>query len=79
MPIYDFCCRACGHTFEALVRKTEPSCPNCSSLDLERLLSLPTVKSEGTKARALSAARQRDKRLGEDRVQAQREYERNHD
>ena len=79
MPIYDFSCRACGNVFEALVRKDEPACPQCASKDLERLVSLPAVKSDETKARALNSAKQRDKRIGLEREAAQREYERNHD
>jgi hypothetical protein len=56
-----------------------PSCPACSSEDLERLLSVPAVRSEGTRQLALKAARKRDERLGNDRVMAQREYEAHHD
>jgi putative FmdB family regulatory protein len=80
VPIFEYKCRSCEHEFEALVlRGAEPACPQCSARDLERLLSLPAVKSDGTKARALNAAKQRDSKLGAERVAAQREYERNHD
>src|SRR3954467_4228047 len=50
MPIFDFTCRSWGNEFEALVRKAAPKCPKCESEDLERMLSLPVVRSEGTKA-----------------------------
>jgi putative FmdB family regulatory protein len=80
MPIYDYSCRGCGHTFEALVRSTTtPSCPECRSEDLERLLSLPAVRSESTKQQALRAAKRRDAGQASDRVHAQREYEAHHD
>lgn len=80
MPIFEYKCRSCEHEFEALVlRGAEPGCPQCAGRDLERLLSLPAVKSDETKARALNAAKQRDGKLGAERVAAQREYERNHD
>ena len=46
--------------------------------DLERLLSLPVVKSESTKAQALKAARKRDKAEGTERTQEQLKYERSH-
>ncbi len=54
MPLFDFRCRACGHEFEALVRPgTEPACPSCQGLDLERQLSTFAVSSrEKTKASA---------------------------
>jgi putative FmdB family regulatory protein len=60
MPIYDYRCRACGATFEVLVRGPEAqSCPSCQSQDLERLPSLFAVNSETTRASAIKAARQR--------------------
>ena len=80
MPVYDFSCRACGHTFEALVRgDAKPACPSCQGQDLERLLSLPAIRSEGTRRLALKAAKKRDANQGEERVQEQIRYELNHD
>jgi len=80
MPIYDYSCRACGHKFEALVRRqTVPACPECKGEDLERLLSLPAVRSESSKQLALRGARKRDAGQAKEREHAQREYERNHD
>lgn len=80
MPIYEYVCKGCGEEFELLVRgQTTPKCPACDGADLERLISLPRVHSEGRKERSLQAARQRDKKLGEDRVRAQREYELSHE
>ena len=80
MPIFDFVCQACDNQFEALVRGTSlPVCPACSSTELERQLSLPTAHTSGTHQNALKAAKRRDARQGNDRVQTQLEYERNHD
>lgn len=34
MPLYDFECSKCGHTFELFIKyqsSTEPACPNCGS------------------------------------------------
>jgi putative FmdB family regulatory protein len=60
MPIYDFQCRACGHAFEALMRRSaDTQCPDCRSADLERLPSLFAVKSESTRAAAVKDGRQR--------------------
>lgn len=79
MPIYEYRCRACGHVFEMLVRKpAEPTCPSCASMDLERLLSAPAVKSEGTHALAMKAAKSRDKKQASELNRAQREYELHH-
>jgi hypothetical protein len=46
---------------------------------MEKLLSLPAIKSESTHALAMRAARKRDKAQGTERQAAQAEYERNHD
>jgi putative FmdB family regulatory protein len=79
MPIFDFECKSCGHRFEALVLRSVPVCPECKSEELEKLLSLPAVKSETTHGLAMRAAKKRDKAQGQERVAAQIEYERNHD
>ena len=80
MPIYEYSCQKCGRQFEALVRgRTKPACPSCKSRDLKRLLSLPSVRTEGTKARGLQAAKKRDAVQANDRMQEQMQYERSHD
>jgi len=81
MPIYEFACRSCAHRFELLVRSTSarPACPECASLELERLLSLPAVRSESTHALAMKAAKKRDSRQANERINTQREYEAHHD
>ena len=80
MPVYEYRCKECKTEFETLVRGQKvPSCPACFSKDLERLLSIPTVNSEGTRNLALKAAKQRDARQGHERVMTQREYEAHHD
>ena len=79
MPIFDFSCKACGHQFEALVRKEQPKCPSCESLDLERLLSLPVVRGDGTRQRTLSNSKKRDSKQAAEREYTQRQYEANHD
>lgn len=80
MPIYEYVCQACQHEFEALVRRGKtPPCPSCGATELERRFSLPTVKSETTRAQAMRAAKQRDKKQGTERVQEQIRYEQSHD
>lgn len=80
MPIFEYRC-GCGHQFEALVRpgKHPPPCPACGATGLERLFSLPAVKSETTRANAMKAARARDGKQATERVNEQRNYEKNHD
>ncbi len=43
MPIYEFRCLACNSNFEILMvnqnEEVEMKCPECSSLDFERILS----------------------------------------
>ena len=44
MPLYDYTCRECDHTFDAIVSvrtAADVRCPACESADLERLLGLP--------------------------------------
>lgn len=80
MPIFDFVCQACSTAFEALIRGSAVAkCPKCGSDKLERLLSRPNMKTSGTTALAMAAARRRDKKQGEERIYTQREYEKSHD
>lgn len=79
MPIYEYVCKKCEHSFEALVRRNEqPVCEECGSDKLERLISMPYVKSETTKEKSLRAAKKRDTKLGHERTQEQLAYERSH-
>lgn len=42
MPLYEYTCQQCEHTFETLVMSGEQvECPRCHSDRLERLLSVP--------------------------------------
>jgi len=79
MPIFEYSCRSCQAQFELLVRTgTELACPTCGGVDLEKLLSLPAIKSENTHRNALAAAKKRDQKLGNEKAAAQREYEIKH-
>ena len=81
MPIFEDVCKACSQRFELLIRGTsaQPVCPECKSADLEKLFSLPSVKSESTHARALGAAKKRDAKQAYEKTNTQREYEAHHD
>ena len=80
MPIFDFVCTNCQHTFETLVRGSAvPKCPECGSESLEKQQSLPSVRTSSTRGQAMQAAKRRDKAQGAEREHAQRQYELNHD
>lgn len=80
MPIYEYSCRSCGHQFETLILRGEtPGCPSCKSEDLEKLLSLPAIKSETTHELAMRAAKKRDQKQARINVNEQRLYELAHD
>jgi putative FmdB family regulatory protein len=49
MPIYEYYCRDCGATFEALVMAGKTgSCPRCGGTSLDKLISAPTLLSGRT-------------------------------
>ncbi|MBV9880710.1 MAG: hypothetical protein JO180_09465 [Gemmatirosa sp.] len=80
MPLYDFACGACGAQSELLVRgSAAPACPACGSETLERLPSLPAVRSSSTHDVAMRSAKRRDAAQAKDRIHEQAKYERNHD
>lgn len=80
MPIFEYACTQCGKEFEVLVRPNTgaPACPACQSTELEKLLSIPAVKSESTHALALGAAKKRDQKQATHNARVQREYELHH-
>ena len=43
MPLYEFVCQECEHSFETLVRTSgdKVKCPHCESAKVARQLSLP--------------------------------------
>jgi putative FmdB family regulatory protein len=44
MPLYEYTCRKCKHTFEALVSRkiaTTVKCPKCEATELDQLIGLP--------------------------------------
>ena len=80
MPIYEYSCQSCGHEFELLVRgDTTPTCPECQGQELDRLISLPRIKSDNTRARSLKAAKRRDAAQAKDNMHERLKYEHSHD
>ena len=74
MPIYEYECHECQNRFELLVLGSEtPACPECESADLERLMSLSAVSSDGTRNRNLGRAREGAKKTQEEKAHADHE------
>jgi putative FmdB family regulatory protein len=49
MPIYEYHCRECDATFEALVRSGDDvTCPNCASSSLRKLVTAAVTLSGRT-------------------------------
>ena len=63
MPIYEYACRTCQTRFERFVRPGPSGqaetivCPSCQGSNVERLLSMFAVNSEGTQQTHLRQAR----------------------
>lgn len=48
MPLFEYQCRSCSHRFEALVRGDgAATCPACNGQELEKLLSVFAVNTQG--------------------------------
>ena len=74
MPIYEYECRECQNRFELLVLdSTTPECPACQATDLERLMSLSSVSSDGTRKRNLEHGRKKAKSTQDEKAHAEHE------
>ena len=80
MPLYDYECKQCGHEFEKLVRPGDPAptCAECGSGDLDKLLPTVAVSTEHTREQNLGKARAKAKKVSRDKAVAQFEYEEKH-
>lgn len=50
MPIYEFGCRACGHTMEVFQKISDPppaECPECGSTEIGKLVSKTSFQLKG--------------------------------
>lgn len=58
MPIFDYRCKQCGHTFDALQKLGEAplrKCPECGKAALEKLVSAPALQVKGSGGRSSAA------------------------
>jgi putative FmdB family regulatory protein len=57
MPLYEYACQKCEHTFTELVYDGDAvECPECKSRELERLMSVPARPQTGSSGSALPMA-----------------------
>jgi putative FmdB family regulatory protein len=50
MPIYEYTCKACGHTLEAMQRISDKPlliCPTCSKPELQKIISRSGFQLKG--------------------------------
>jgi putative FmdB family regulatory protein len=49
MPIYEYRCPPCDHTFETLIRTSSDvaHCPRCGSINLAKQFSIPAAPQAG--------------------------------
>jgi putative FmdB family regulatory protein len=53
MPIFEYRCEECGHSFEAILfGEQTPECPKCHTAKLEKQLSIFAVSKSGSPAPA---------------------------
>lgn len=51
MPIYEYCCAACGHELEALQKINDArlsKCPQCQALELKKKISASAFRLSGS-------------------------------
>ncbi len=51
MPIYEYACKACGHTFDVLQKMSDApltDCPACGAAELRKLISAPSFRLKGS-------------------------------
>jgi putative FmdB family regulatory protein len=55
MPIYEYRCAPCDHTFETLIRHQSEAahCPKCGGIDLTKQFSVPAAAHTGSRGAAL--------------------------
>jgi putative FmdB family regulatory protein len=56
MPIYEYRCEPCDHTFETLIRGNGDvaHCPRCQSIDVAKQFSVPAAaQTQGSRSNSL--------------------------
>jgi putative FmdB family regulatory protein len=79
MPLFDFTCRQCHHTFEALVRPGQGvTCRLCGSPDPEQQSSTFAPRSDGIRKANVDSARHTAGEQRSERRRAEHQYMQKH-
>jgi len=73
MPVYEYHCKHCATSFEYLLLHSSPAarCPECSGQDLQQLISVCGMSSEGSRQASLSAQHRKVAAVRQDRVRGE--------
>jgi putative FmdB family regulatory protein len=79
VPIYEYRCQRCGHSFEELVRvgQTAP-CPACGNPEPKRQLSMCAISTAQTRQVAKQSGRKIAGKMRKEKNAADAEYVRKH-
>jgi putative FmdB family regulatory protein len=67
LPIYEFICQSCGNEFEQIRSfsdSTMPTCANCGSTQVERLMGRPAIHFKGSGWYVTDSKKSSDKKNG---------------
>lgn len=80
MPIFEYECRGCGQPFEYLILPQSPEaiCPHCESRDVEKMLSVAAVSTEGTEALSRKSSNARHRKRRDEHARESHEYYHKH-
>lgn len=79
MPLFDFTCRQCDRTFEALVRPGHAvACGQCGGTDLEQLPASFAPSSDGMRKAHVDGARRTAADHRSERRRAEHQYMQKH-
>ena len=66
MPIYEYHCEPCDHTFETLVRSPGDvaRCPQCGNIEVDKQFSVPAAAQSGSSSLPICGSPETARALG---------------